>query len=41
MGSDFDKYTMYGGRMRCNVADDGSINAFHGDSNYSENGSNG
>lgn len=41
MGSDFDKYTMYGGRMRCNVADDGSINAFYGDNNYSENGSNG
>lgn len=41
MGSDFDSYTMYGGRMRCNVADDGTINAFYGDQNYTEDGSNG
>lgn len=40
-GSDFDGYTMYGGRMRCNVADDGTITAFYGDSNYREDGSNG
>ena len=37
----FNKYAMYGGRMRCNVADDGTINAFYGDSNYTEDGSNG
>lgn len=40
-GSDFDTYTMYGGRKRCNVADDGTITAFYGDSNYKEDGSNG
>ena len=40
-GSDFDAYPMYGGRMRCNVADDGTINAFYGDPNYTEDGSNG
>ena len=37
----FNKYAMYGGRMRCNVADDGTINAFYGDPNYTEDGSNG
>ena len=37
--SDFDKYVMFGGRKRCNVADDGSIVAFYGDDNYSEDGS--
>ena len=41
MGTDFNSYPMYGGRMRCNVADDGTINAFYGDSNYREDGSNG
>lgn len=41
MGADFDKYTMYGGRMRCNVADNGAITAFYGDNNYREDGSNG
>lgn len=41
MGSDFDEYVMYGGRMRCNVADDGMINAFYGDANYRDDGSNG
>lgn len=41
MGSDFNSYMMYGGRMRCNVADDGTINAFYGDQNYVEDGSNG
>ena len=40
-GSDFDKYPMYGGRKRCNVADDGTILAFYGDNNYTEDGSNG
>jgi hypothetical protein len=32
---------MYGGRMRCNVAADGTINAFYGDNGYTEDGSNG
>ena len=41
MGADFDQYSMYGGRMKCNVADDGTINAFYGDQNYKEDGSNG
>ena len=40
-GADFDKFSMYGGRKRCNVADDGTINAYYGDSNYKEDGSNG
>jgi len=40
-GSDFNGYTMYGGRMRCNVDDDGTITAFYGDTNYREDGSNG
>lgn len=38
-GSDFDKYVMFGGRKRCNVADDGSIVAFYGDNTYAEDGS--
>lgn len=41
MGEDFNKYIMYGGRLRCNVADNGAINAFYGDSEYKEDGSNG
>jgi len=40
-GSDYNSYAMYGGRMRCNVADNGTITAFYGDSNYTEDGSNG
>ena len=40
-GSDFDKFSMYGGRRKCNVADDGTINAWYGDNNYTEDGSNG
>lgn len=38
-GSDFDKFTMFGGRKRCNVADDGSIVAWYGDADYKEEGS--
>lgn len=41
MGADFNNLSMYGGRMRCNVADDGTINAFYGDSEYKDDGSNG
>lgn len=40
-GSDFDKFSMYGGRCKCNVADDGTINAWYGDESYTEDGSNG
>jgi hypothetical protein len=41
MGEDFDHYKMFGGRMRCNVADDGFINAFYGEEGYTDDGSNG
>ena len=40
-GADFDKFKMYGGRKRCNVADDGTITAYFGDEGYTEDGSNG
>ena len=40
-GADFDKFTMYGGRKRCNVLDDGTITAYYGDEGYIEDGSNG
>ena len=39
--TNFNSYAMYGGRMRCNVADNGTINAFYGDTGYIEDGSNG
>ena len=38
-GADFDKFTVFGGRKRCNVADDGSIVAWYGDADYKEDGS--
>lgn len=31
----------YSGRVKCNVADDGTINAYYGDPTYTEDGSNG
>ena len=40
-GADFNKFTMYGGRKRCNVSDDGTITAYYGDEGYTEDGSNG
>ena len=40
-GADFDQFPMFGGRRRCNVADDGTINAYYGDAGYTEDGSNG
>ena len=40
-GADFDSFSLYAGMRRCNVADDGTITAYHGDSNYAEDGSNG
>lgn len=40
-GTDFDAFAMYGGRRRCNVADNGTVNACYGDAGYTEDGSNG
>ena len=40
-GGSFDKFKMFGGRKRCNVADDGTVLAYYGDANYKEDGSNG
>lgn len=40
-GNDFDIYNAFGGRRRCNLADDGTITAWYGDSNYTESGENG
>lgn len=37
-GADFDRFSMFGGRRRCNVADDGTIVAWHGDPDYKEDG---
>ncbi len=39
-GSDFDNFPMYK-RRRCNLADDGTVNAYLGDANYAVDGSNG
>lgn len=38
-GEDFDAFSMYGGRRKCNVADDGTIVAWYGDEDYAEDGS--
>ena len=38
-GADFDRFSMFGGRRRCNVADDGTIVAWCGDADYAEDGS--
>ena len=40
-GSDFNSYLMYGGRIRCNVSDDGTITAWDGDNNFASDGSRG
>ena len=40
-GTDFDKFNMLGGRKRCNVANDGTINAYYGQGGFKEDGSNG
>lgn len=40
-GSDFDNFSAFGDRKRCNVLDDGTITAYYGDSDYVEDGSNG
>ena len=38
-GTDFNSFTMFGGRKRCNVADNGTIVAYYGDVGYAEDGS--
>jgi len=40
-GADFDNILAFGGRKRCNLADNGTVNAYYGDAGYSETGSNG
>lgn len=40
-GADFDNLNPWGGRKRCNLADDGTVNAYYGESGYKEDGSNG
>lgn len=40
-GADFNLYPMYSGMKRCNLADDGMVNAYYGDAGYVEDGSNG
>ena len=41
VGDDFNKFEMYKYRRRCNLSDDGKINAWYGDERYVEDGSNG
>lgn len=40
-GASFDGVQAFGGRKRCNVANDGTVNAYYGEAGYSETGSNG
>lgn len=40
-GADFDSILAFGGRRRCNLADNGTVNAYYGDPGYIEDGSNG
>ena len=40
-GSDFDSFPVYNSMRRCNLADDGTVNAYYGDASYVEDGSNG
>lgn len=40
-GADFDGILAFGGRKRCNLADNGTVNAYFGDAGYIEDGSNG
>ena len=39
--ADFDSINAFGGRKRCNLADDGTVNAYYGEPGYIEDGSNG
>jgi hypothetical protein len=40
-GTDFDSFLAFGGRKRCDLADNGTVNAYFGDPGYIEDGSNG
>lgn len=40
-GEMFNDIDAFGGRKRCNLADDGTVNAYHGDSGFTNDGSNG
>lgn len=40
-GDDFDQFTPFGGRRRCNLSDAGSVNKYCGDTGYAEDGSQG
>lgn len=40
-GNNFNQFSMYGGRKRCNVNSSGQITAWYGDNNYTDDGSNG
>lgn len=40
-GKDFNSFCAFGGRRRCNVADDGKIRTFCGSYDYADDGSNG
>jgi len=40
-GSDFNVFKMYGDRKLCNLADNGTVNAWYGEQGYIEDGSNG
>jgi len=40
-GANFDAYSMFGGRKRCNVNANGTITAWYGDSGFKEDGTNG
>lgn len=40
-GTDFDSFPVYNSIRRCNLADDGTVNAYYGDDTYVEDGSNG
>lgn len=39
-GAAFDSINAFGGRKRCNVADDGTVTAYYGDSSYTTTGKN-
>lgn len=39
-GDGFDSIECFGGRKRCNVADDGTVTAYYGESNYTTTGKN-
>lgn len=39
-GEAFDSINAFGGRKRCNVADDGTVTAYYGDANYTTTGKN-